>query len=79
MNRFIQELYDKAAIIGNNKKLLRKRLQEGKAVLTSKFKKDFVDTTFDFENKRLIGKKYYLQWINRGTNSVGQVFLGEIC
>ena len=79
MNRFIQELYDKAAIIGNNKKLLRKRLQEGKAVLTSEFKKDFVDTTFDFENKRLIGKKYYLQWINRGTNSVGQVFLGEIC
>ena len=79
MNRFIQELYDKAAIIGNNKKLLRKRLQEGKAVLTSEFKKDFVDTTFDFENKRLIGKEYYLQWINRGTNSVGQVFLGEIC
>ena len=74
---FIQELYDKAAIIGNDKKLLRKRLQEGKAVLASKCKSDFVDATFDFENKRLVGKKYYLQWVNRGTNSVGQVFLGE--
>ena len=32
---------------------------------------------FDYENKRLIGKKYCLQWVNRGTNSVGQVFLGK--
>ena len=72
---FVQELYDKAAIIGNDKKLLRKRLQEGKAVLASKCKSDFVDATFDFENKRLVGKKYYLQWVNRGTNSVGQVGL----
>ena len=45
---FVQELYDKAAIIGNDKKLLRKRLQEGKAVLASKCKSDFVDATFDF-------------------------------
>ena len=74
----IQSLYDKANEIGNDKKRLRKRLQEGKSVLNSEYKADYVEAEFDFENKRLIGKKYCLQWVNRGTNSEGQVFVCKI-
>ena len=69
------DLFVKAEKLGNNRKLLRNRLQEGKSVLKDEYKADFKNCEYDFENKRLIGKKYVLQWINRGTNSEGQVGL----
>lgn len=78
INGFIQELYDKANVIGQDKKLLLARLKEAKSVLANKYLPYFRKVTFDFEHKRLVGDGYYIQWQNRGTNSVGQCSVYKI-
>ena len=52
----------KAMEVGNNKKLLKKRLLEAKSCLPDELIKYFKNAIFDFENKRLVGDAYILQW-----------------
>lgn len=59
---FSLEREQKALAIGNDKKLLLKRLNEAKACLNNEGKKLFQSCTYDFENKRLVGNGAVLQW-----------------
>ena len=78
---YSQELFDKAEVIGNNPTQLKSRLKEGISVLKDKYRKEFKDYTFDSVLKRLQSNTspYYLQWNNKGNNSVGQVSLYKKC
>ena len=73
-------LYDKAELIGNNKKLLLRRLKEAKQVLNNKYKELFKEFTYDFSNKCLISSNnmYILQWYNNGRTSEGLVHLSLV-
>ena len=75
--RFVQELFDKAKLIGNDKKLLKKRLHEGASVFDS-FK--VTGSKFDFDRKNLVNKEGTLcvQWINNGNTSTGACHLVKI-
>lgn len=79
MTKIIKELYEKAKEIGDNPKLLKKRLNEFKNCLEDKYKDDY---KFDFESKSMIGNKYVIKWNNTGITSQGQCQfyrkLGEI-
>ena len=68
-------LYNKAEEIGNNPKLLKKRIQECISVLNTEYKKHFKSYTFDFEKKRFISNtsNFILQWRNTGRTSEGLV------
>ncbi len=57
-----KNLVKKSLEVANSKTKLKKRLMEAKAVLNDEAKKKFKTTTFDFQNKRLIGDGYSLQW-----------------
>ena len=50
--------------VGNDRKLLLKRLKDAKYVLTDEYRKIFKDAKFEFGNKRLLSKcgNYALQW-----------------
>ena len=80
--RFVQSLYNKAELIGNNKKLLLKRLKEGFSILISHnpVRKVFGKYIYDFENKRLVSEngKITLQWYNNGHTSEGLCRLTNI-
>lgn len=71
----INELYEKAKVIGNNPKLLKKRLNEFKSCLKDIYKKDFENCEFNFDSKSLVGKKYVIKWNNTGITSEGQCCL----
>ena len=45
-----------------DKKKLKKRLLEAKSVLTAEYKPKFTNAEFNFEDKKLIGDGYTLQW-----------------
>lgn len=52
-----------AETVGDNRKQLRNRLMEAKAVLADPIRKGFGKGTFDFEKKQLVGDNgYVLQW-----------------
>ena len=52
-----------AQILSTNRKQLKQRLREARAVLASDIYQGFGKGTFDFANKRLIGDNgYVLQW-----------------
>lgn len=54
---------DLALTLATNRKHLKQRLHEAKAVLPSSIGKTFGKGTFDFEKKQLIGENgYILQW-----------------
>lgn len=53
---------EKSIIVGQSKVKLKKRLMETKSVLSNEARKLFRNAKFDFENKRLIGDGYFLQW-----------------
>lgn len=71
----INELYEKAKVIGNNPKLLEKRLKEFMSCLKDTYRKDFEHYKFDFESKAIIGEKYVIKWSNTGITSEGQCCL----
>lgn len=76
-SRFIQDLYDKAEVIGNDKKLLLKRLKEGLSLLSSP--KKFGKYIYDFKNKRLVNEyNVAVQWYNNGHTSTGLCRLVEV-
>ena len=61
----MESLEELAHRVGNDPKLLKKRLLESVAVLTSRYREFFKrGTLFDFENKRLYSSDHslYLQW-----------------
>lgn len=70
-------LEDEANKIGNDKKLLLKRLKDGLSVLKNEYKKEFKDYEYDFENKALHSKTSDLSliWKNNGRTSEGSVSL----
>ena len=49
----------------SNAKWLRQRLDNAKAVLRREYRAMFDHATFDFANRRLIGRGYVLQWATR--------------
>lgn len=52
-----------ALAVASNRKLLRNRLNEARAVLVDSIRKTFGKGTFDFEKRQLIGENgYILQW-----------------
>jgi len=53
---------EKAIATGQSKAKLRKRLMETKSVLNKEARRLFKNAKFDFENKRLVGEGYSLQW-----------------
>lgn len=77
INESAETLKDKATKIGNNKKLLLKRLKDGLSVLKNEYKKEFKDYEYDFENKALHSKTADLSlvWKNNGRTSEGSVAL----
>jgi antirestriction protein len=77
INESTETLEDKAAKIGNDKKLLLKRLRDGLSVLKNEYKKEFKDYEYDFENKALHSKTTDLSlvWKNNGRTSEGSVAL----
>jgi len=76
-NHFVQDLYNKAEVIGKDKKLLLKRLKEGLSILSTP--KKFGKYTYDFENKRLVNEyNVAIQWYNNGHTSTGLCRLVEV-
>lgn len=82
-------LEEKAIATGQNKTKLKKRLMEAKSVLNNEATKLFKNSKFDFENKKLIGDGYSLQWrVRKDPNkpesyenqqtSVGTVIINKI-
>jgi len=55
-------LEEKAITIGQNRTKLKKRLMEAKSMLNNEARKLFKNSKFDFENEKLIGDGYSLQW-----------------
>lgn len=53
---------DLATVVGSSRLQLRKRLLEAKAVTFGGVRRFLIDAKFDFENKRLVGQGYALQW-----------------
>ena len=73
----IRDLYELAEMLAQSKSKLLTRLKEGLYCLKDQYKKDFKNYSYDFENRRLIGGKFVLQWVNEGKTSVGQCYLYE--
>ena len=69
----IENLYNKAEVIGNNKKALLNRLKECLTVLNPLIRKELGKYHYDFEGKRLIGENndIAIQWYNNGCTSEG--------
>jgi len=76
----IQSFFNEAALIGDNKTKLKKRLLRARSVLKTEYRKTFKTFTFDFEAKRLYNQdlSYALQWENNGITTVGECSLIEI-
>lgn len=57
----------KARAIGEDRKALRARLLEARAVLKDEYRREFRRYRFDFANKRLVSENglYSLQWVIR--------------
>lgn len=55
---------EKAIELGNNKKLLKQRIMQTRAVLINEIKARFNKAKFDYKNKRLISNdgQLVLQW-----------------
>lgn len=68
----IRDLYTLAEILAQSKSKLLSRLKEGLYCLKDEYKKDFKNYFYDYDKRRLVGGRFILQWVNEGTNSVGQ-------
>lgn len=57
-------LEEQAIAVGNDRKALRARLNSTKSVLVTDLRKLFKESTFDFDNKRLVSGngQIILQW-----------------
>jgi hypothetical protein len=62
-----EQIEEQALAVGNDKKLLKKRLLNTRSCLSRFYKPFFKEYTFEFENKRLVSScgKYFLQWFLR--------------
>ena len=55
-----------AVTVGENRKQLRQRLMEARAVLVREIREGFGKGKFDFERKQLVGENgFVLQWLVR--------------
>lgn len=68
----IRDLYELAETLAQSKSKLLARLKEALYCLKNEYKQDFKNYFYDYDKRRLVGGRFILQWVNEGTNSVGQ-------
>lgn len=68
----IRDLYELAEMLAQSKSKLLSRLKEGLYCLKDEYKRDFKNYFYDYDKRRLVGGRFILQWVNEGTNSIGQ-------
>lgn len=69
-------LFDKAEALASDDKALARRLRQAAGCLIDELRPQFSGQPVDCELRSMTSKdgKYRLQWVNKGTSSIGTVY-----